>query len=88
MWLALDYSLPGKVEINVDFYIETMMQEYEMHHALKGKALSLLNHKLFKTIKAKRLSKEKAKIFHAFVAKAPCVCKRARPDMLSIVLHL
>ena len=81
--MTLDYSEPGVTQINMNRYTDQMVKEFPLE--LKGAAATPANANPFKVFQAKKLSEQDRQIFHTFVAKALCACKRARPDILPTV---
>ena len=86
--MVLDYSIPGKVKIDMRDYVKGMIEEYP--EALPDKKITCpWNENLFKVSdESKKLSKERAEDFHTFVAKALFLCKRSRPDIQPAVAFL
>jgi hypothetical protein len=84
--MVLDFSEQGVVTIDMNRYVRSMIAEYP--YELTGNAKSPANHNLFRIINSRRLSDEKKKIFHTFVAKALFACKRARPDLIPVISFL
>ena len=78
--MTLDYTLPGSLKVDMTRYVNAMVEEFP--DDLSGKATCAWNENLFKVNKdAKKLSKEKAAIFHTFVMKGMFLCKRGRQDI-------
>ena len=78
--MNLDYSSRGKLKVDMQYYIENMIEEFPFE--VKGNNTAPWNDTLFQvTQTAKRLDEETQAIFHTFVMKAMFLCKRARPDI-------
>ena len=84
--MVLDYSTPKKLKLSMKNYIQNMVKEFpEPVEEVKCP----WNENLFKTNDdAKQLQKDKADIFHKFVAKGLFASKRARPDILPAITYL
>ena len=68
-------------------YIKDMLEEYP--EDVKGKSKTPANEKLFRVNEnSTKLDKEKAEVFHTFVAKGLFVSKRARPDIQPVIAFL
>lgn len=77
--MILDYLSPGALKIDMQYYIENMLDEF-MYEVKPYK--TPWNEKLMKTgIDSKVLDEDRKKIFHTYVMKAMFLCKRARPDI-------
>ena len=84
--MNLDYQITGVVKINMVNYVKTMIEEFPEK---VGNSTCPWNANLFKVDqKSPKLSKEKAEIFHTFVAKGLFLCKRARSDIQPAIAFL
>ena len=84
--MTLDYSDPKKLKLDMTDYIEKMISEFPER---LNESNCPWNENLFKEDqKAKKLSSEKAELFHKFVAKGLFASKRARPDILPAITYL
>ena len=85
--MILDYSVPGKLKINMEYYIDAMIEEFP--YEIKMVKSTPWNDKLFKVNEdAKKLDDNKKVILHTFVMKAMFLCKRARPDITTAISFL
>ena len=83
----LDFSEKGKLKVDMIYYIERMMKEFQ--HDVKESTRAPWSDKLFKvSTSAEKLDEERKSEFHTFVMKAMFLCKRARPDILPAVCFL
>jgi Reverse transcriptase (RNA-dependent DNA polymerase) len=84
--MTLDHSTSKKLKLKMQDFIEKMIKEFP--ETLKDSNCPW-NENLFKVNKeAEKLSKDKAEIFHKFVAKGLFASKRARPDILPVIKFL
>jgi hypothetical protein len=84
--MNLDYSIPGKLKVDMVNYIKSMVEEFP-EEVLVSKYP--WNENLFKVEeKGKKLDKEKQELFHTFVAKGLFACKSARPDIQPAIAFL
>ena len=85
--MTLDFSRPGKVQINMEEYIRNMLAE--LPEDMEGTATTPAAEHLFKINEAPTyLDDENAMFFHHNVAKLLFLCKRARPDLQTTVAFL
>ena len=85
--MTLDFNVRGSVHIDIDEYIESMLEEFP--EEVTGSAVTPATEVLFKVNKdSTKLSKECAQQYHTAVAKALFLCKRARPDIQVAVVFL
>ena len=84
--MTLDYSVPGKVMVDMVDYVKAMIDEYPLD--LKKSVSSCANADLFKDKEGDKLESLKAECLHTFVAKALFLMKRARPDLQTAVSYL
>ena len=81
--MALDYSTPGEVKIDMRGYARKMIEGFPKK--LPGTAATPANDNLFKVMQGKPLNQLKKEAFHTFTARALFLTKRARPDILPTV---
>jgi hypothetical protein len=84
--MKLDFTTKGILKVNMVDYVKAMVTEFpeEVENSMYP-----WNDNLFKVDdKAIKLSKEKHKFFHTFVAKGLFVCKRGRPDIQPAIAFL
>ena len=86
--MILDSSVKGEVTINVDHYVEEMLEEFPIKLSKCDTIMVPANDNLFKRDNSKLLEKLKAELFHTNVAKALFVSKRAQMDILPTVAVL
>lgn len=85
--MVLDYNTPGKVTIDMRYYIKNMSTQYKYPSDAKYKSPASEN--LFKTnTKRKPLPKEDVEDFHTTVAIALFVLKRAHPDIQTTIAFI
>ena len=84
--MTLDYSVPGKVKVDMTDYVKEMLDEFS--DELTGKVASSANEQLFDSTRGSKLSDLKAEAFHQMVAKALFLTMRARPDIRLAVAYL
>ena len=88
--MTLDYTTRGVVKISMKDYIESIVKDFPYQQELgAGKAKTPAAEHLFKVDpNGKKLSKEKAEVFHTTVTEALFVCKRSRADIQTAVAFL
>ena len=85
MWL--DFSLDGKVQVQMFDYIENMLKD--LPEDMNGTVTSPAADHLFTVCDTgKKLNREQSEMFHHNVAKLLFLCKRARPDIQTAVAFL
>ena len=85
--MTLDFSIDGKVQINMEDYIRTMLAE--LPEDMAGVATTPGAEHQFKVNETPTYLDEKdAMFFHHNVAKLLFLCKRARPDIQTAVAFL
>ena len=85
--MILDYSVPGKVIIDMKDYIAKMVEDFE--YEIPGAAKTPAANFLFKTNeKCPKLNEKMKEDFHTFVAKGLFACKRGRPDTQTAIAFL
>ena len=78
--IILYYHSQDKLKIDMEYYINNMVQKFLEELSGKGKALQ--NSTLLKvSTKSLTLDIEKAESFHSFIIKRMFLAKRARPDL-------
>jgi hypothetical protein len=80
--MVFDFSQEGKVMVDMSEYITNMVDEFPMDLKSTDTAPTPAADDLFAEGDGPKLDKEKAEIFHTFVAKGLFACKQARPDIL------
>jgi len=85
--MMLDYSMSGKVQINMSDYIDEMLKS--LPEDMSGESSTPAGNHLF-TVNpvAVALSSSESDMFHHYVAKLLFLCKRARPDLQTAVAFL
>ena len=85
MWL--DFSLDGKVQVQMFDYIDNMLGD--LPEDMCGMVTSPAADHLFTVSDTgKKLTQEQSEMFHHNVAKLLFLCKRARPDIQTAVAFL
>ena len=86
--MTLDYGIKDKVQIKMTDYIENMLAELPAD--MDGESATPASNHLFEVNDEDPvpLDKEKAEMFHHYVAKLLFLCKRARPDIQTAVAFL
>jgi Reverse transcriptase (RNA-dependent DNA polymerase) len=86
--MKLDYTIPGKVQISMSEYIQTMLDEAPAD--MDGVASTPAANHLFEVNETNptKLDDTMADMFHHIVAKLLFLCKRARPDIQTAVAFL
>ena len=85
--MTLDFTLAGKVQIRMEDYIINMLTE--LPEDMDGMASTPATEHLFKINDTPTyLDKKEAMFFHHNVAKLLFLCKRAHPDMQTVVAFL
>ena len=85
--MLLDYTMKGKIKIDMKYYVSTMIKQYNTQINTRYKTPAGEN--LFKiNPKSKPLGKTEAEEFHTTVARALFVSKRARPDIQTTIAFL
>ena len=78
--MTIDYSVEGKVRIDMTDYVEDMLEEfpYELNNRITKTPAT---ENIFSIDESPRLDEQRAAILHTYVAKCLFLCKRARPDI-------
>jgi hypothetical protein len=84
--MILDYSEPGKVKIDMTDYVKKMVEEFP--EQVQGVSCPWNSNLTTVDATSPNLSKDKAEMFHTFVAKGLFVCKRARQDIQPAVAFM
>ena len=85
--MTLDFSLDNKVQIQMEDYIKNLLSELPAD--MDGTATTPAAEHLFKVNKTPTyLNENDAMFFHHNVAKLLFLCKRARPDLQTVVAFL
>ena len=85
--MLIDYGIPGKVQITMADYIKKILEE--IPDDMEGEVASPAANHLFEVNKdGEFLEKDRAELFHHFLAKLLFLSKRARPDILTAVAFL
>ena len=85
--MTLDYSIDGKVQINMFEYIAKIIEEFPME--LDGEPTSPASNHLFEVDdNGIKLKPEQRNLFHEFAAKLLFLGKRARPDLQTAISFL
>ena len=84
--MTFDFSVKGKLIVSMKEYMNKLVDEFPIK--INGIKSTPASEDLFTEGKGTLLDKEKAKIFHTWVAKALFACKRARPDIHTAVTIL
>jgi hypothetical protein len=84
--MVLDYSEPGKVNIDMTDYAKKMAEEFP--EPIQCVSCPWNGNLTTVDPKSPKLSKDKTEMFHTFVVKALFVCKRARQDIQPAIAFL
>ena len=89
--MTLDYSIKGKVVIDMVNHVKSMINDFKYQHELSAGVVPktpAASHLFEARDDSPKLSKEKAEEFHAVVARALFASKRVRDDLLPTVTFL
>ena len=86
--MTLDFSIKNQVKIQMEKYVESMINEFPEELKNTDTVMSPSTSDLFQHNNSNPLSKSKAEIFHTMVAKALFLSKRAWPDIQPTVAYL
>ena len=87
--MTFDYSVPGKVKVDMTEYMKGMVKDFSVKLGSKDKAPTPAGDDLFTVDdESPVLDKSKAQEFHTLVAKGLFACKRARPDIHPTIAFL
>ena len=86
--MVLDYSTPGVVKIDMNHYVQAMIDEFP-EELNSQNAKQPWNQDLFNiNPDSQDLNKDHAAVLHTFVAKGLFLAKRGRPDILPAIAFL
>ena len=86
--LALHYSVPGEVSINMSHYVKKMVKEFPQEHLKGASEASLWNEKLFMVQHdSVPLEKEQAELFHTVTMQGLFICKCGHPDIAPAIAY-
>ena len=86
--MTFDFSEPGKVKIDMIDYLTKVVDEFPLDFAKMKPVASAAPSDLFQSGSTELLSPDLAEVYHTFTAKLLFACKRARPDMQTLVAVL
>jgi hypothetical protein len=88
--MTLDYSEKGRVKIKMIDYMEKLLADIiALLDEMGGEAPTpAANHLFVVNDNQTKLDEQRAQFFHTYVAKTLFVCKRARPDLQTVVAFL
>ncbi|MGC8532992.1 MAG: hypothetical protein ACP5M1_13235, partial [Acidiphilium sp.] len=86
--MVFDFSQEGQVKVDMVDYISNMVEEFPMNLKPTDTAPTPASEALFAEGDGPKLDKDKAELFHTFVAKGLFACKRARPDIHTAIALL
>jgi len=80
--MRLDYSIPGKVKIDMRDYVKSMIDDFPQQFLEGAKVAAPWNENLFKIRdKCPVLDQQYKELFHTVTAQGLFLCKRGRPDI-------
>ncbi len=85
--MVLDYSMPGKLIVDMKEYVTKMIDDFEYDIAKVAKTPAA-DHLFKVNEQTGKLNKQMADDYHTYVAKALFLCKRGRPDIQTAVAFL
>ena len=85
--MTLDYTVPGKVKINMVEYVKRMINDFPEGDLVEMKTPAA-NHLFEVRENVEKVPEDKAVIFHNLVARGLFLCKRARPDIQTAIAFL
>ncbi|MGC9193777.1 MAG: Ty1/Copia family ribonuclease HI [Thermoplasmata archaeon] len=86
--MVFDFSQEGQVKVDMVDYISNMVEEFPMNLKPTDTAPTPASENLFAEGDGLKLDKDKAELFHTFVAKGLFACKQARPDIHTAIALL
>jgi hypothetical protein len=86
--MTLDFSREGKVKIDMVDYVEKMIDTFPVKLKATETAKTPAADNIYSKKSSKKLSKEKAEIFHTWVAKGLFLSKRGRLDIQPAIAGL
>jgi hypothetical protein len=79
--MEIGFSEKGKVKMGMTECVESMLEVFPEKIKSTDTAVTPASDGLFNDGQGKKLNEERADAYHTMVAKAPFLCKRARPDI-------
>ena len=86
--MAFIYNESGEVIVDMKDYVKNMLEEFPVKFKMEERTNNPATLDMFERKNEKRLTKEKAEIFHRTVAKGLFLSKRARLDIQPIIACL
>ena len=86
--MIFNFSKEGEVQIDMNEYMEDMIDEYRVKIKKMDKALSSMTTKGFEEDDSRKLNDKYCKNFHTIVVKGLYACRRGRPDIHMAIMHL
>ena len=86
--MNFDFSEPGKVKIDMIEYLTKMLDSFPIDFAEMKPVASAAPADLFQLGTSELLSSDLAEVYHTYTAKLLFACKRARPDIQTLVAVL
>ena len=86
--MTFDFSIPNTIKIDMKDYVANMLDEFPIHLTKDDVAPTPATADLFAQPPSVPLPKDKAELYHTFVAKGLFLCKRARPDTQTAIAAL
>ena len=85
--MVLDYSVPGKLIVDMKEYVNKMIEEFD-YEIVKLPKTPAAEHLFKVNEKCEKLNNKMHEDFHTFVAKSLFLCKRARPEIQTAVAFM
>mgnify|MGYP001951138350 CR=1 FL=1 len=89
--MILDFATAGEVKIDMQYYVQAIVEDFEHEYGeftKRGNAETPHTATLFTVNESPTLVDKRQNDFHAYVARALFLCKRARPDVQPTVSFL
>ena len=87
--MALNYSVPGQVSIDMSNYVEKMVKEFPQENLKGASVASLWNENIFKVQHdSVPVDKEQVKLLHTVTMQGLFLCKHGRPDIALAIAYL
>jgi hypothetical protein len=86
--MTFDFSLPGKVQIDMEDYVDAMLNDFPIHFSPEDALPTPAEPDLLQKPNSPPLPSKEAAVFHTFVMKGMYLCKRARPDVQTAIAAL
>jgi nanoRNase/pAp phosphatase (c-di-AMP/oligoRNAs hydrolase) len=83
--MTLDYTVPGKVVINMDHYVNDFLDDVPADMRSGTSSTPAAAYLYDVNVNAEKLNQEQIEIFHTITAKLLFLSKRARPDLQQAV---